>query len=94
MRDAKRRARKLNAMPVWLTEEHHQQIQAIYDQRSDLTEEHGIAYDVDHIVPLQNPYVCGLHVPWNLQILTSTENQQKSNNFRVEDAEPDTELVF
>lgn len=36
---------------------------------------------VDHIVPLFHPLVCGLHNEFNLEILTSAENNKKSNNW-------------
>lgn len=70
--EAARRATKVRATPHWLTEEHSREIQAIYNTCP-------AGCHVDHIVPLVSEVVCGLHVPWNLQILTAEENRAKSN---------------
>ena len=76
---AKRRAAKLQRTPKWLSNLQLQQIQIFYDAAASLTKELGIKFEVDHIVPLQGELVSGLHVPWNLQVLTKTENLSKSN---------------
>lgn len=68
----KRKCRKMKAMPSWLNEEQLNEIKEIYEQRKD--GEH-----VDHIIPLKNEKVCGLHVPWNLRIISAKENMRKGN---------------
>jgi hypothetical protein len=39
----------------------------------------GQPYEVDHIVPLNHPLVCGLHVPANLKVVTRAQNRSKHN---------------
>ena len=34
---------------------------------------------VDHIEPLKGVDRCGLHVPWNLQLMTRSQNSKKGN---------------
>ncbi len=78
---AKRRAAKDQRTPNWLTHEHKAAILRVYSERARLTKETGVVHHVDHIVPLRGKNVSGLHVPWNLQVLTAKENLSKSNKF-------------
>lgn len=71
-----RRARIARATPPWLTAKQKREIRAFYIEAAAREGE----WHVDHIVPLKGRNVCGLHVPWNLQILTGTENRRKSNS--------------
>lgn len=41
----------------------------------------GIPHQLDHIVPLNNPRVCGLTVPWNLQVVPARVNNAKSGSW-------------
>lgn len=79
---AKRRASKLEATPSWLTKAQHAEMTDIYKQAKELEKIFfNRKFHVDHIIPLQGKDVCGLHVPWNLQILTAEENIAKSNKY-------------
>lgn len=80
---AKRYSIKLQAAPIWLTSEHYKQIDLFYTEATRITKETGIKHHVDHIIPLQGKEVKGLHVPWNLQILTAKENVRKHNKVLI-----------
>ena len=78
----KRKAMKLQAMPKWLTSEHLKEIEALYVEAMELRWlNENQELHVDHIIPLSNDNVCGLHVPWNLQVLSGSLNCKKSNKF-------------
>ena len=79
---ANRRATRLNATPAWLTDKQQAEMAAIYKEAMAMEKQTGILHHVDHIVPLKGKNVSGLHVPWNLQILTATENMSKGNRLQ------------
>jgi len=56
-------------------------IRAIYLECARISRETGIPHEVDHIVPITSPYVCGLHCEANLRIITKEENRKKKNSF-------------
>jgi hypothetical protein len=65
------------ATPDWLTKEHWKEIAEIYEKARLVTIETGVLHDVDHIWPLKSDTSCGLHVPWNLQVITHARNVAK-----------------
>jgi hypothetical protein len=74
-------ASKLNATPSWLTEGHLKDIDDYYLLAKECEMLSGDKYHVDHIIPLQGVSVCGLHVPWNLQVLPADVNMRKNNRY-------------
>jgi 5-methylcytosine-specific restriction endonuclease McrA len=74
-----RRRKHRSATPPWITKEQKLEMRALYLQAQQLTKITGEKYEVDHKVPLIHPDVCGLHVPWNLVVITKEENLKKSN---------------
>ena len=74
-----RKRRHRDATPKWITTGHKLAMRQLYLQAMELTKLTGERYVVDHIVPLISDAVCGLHVPWNLRVITQEENLRKSN---------------
>lgn len=75
-------ASKLKSIPKWLSEEQKQQILTEYSLAVWCSEVMKTPYHVDHIVPLRGENVCGLHVPWNLQVIPASVNIAKSNKWK------------
>lgn len=68
---AKRRKSVKVATPRWVDQK---EIKKVYLNKPE-------GMQVDHIVPLRGKNVSGLHVPWNLQYLTPSQNYAKGNNW-------------
>ena len=78
--DNKNRRRKhRQASPPWLTRKQRFEMRELYKIATTMVQTTGVKYVVDHIVPLRSEFVCGLHVPWNLRVITQEENLKKSN---------------
>lgn len=78
-RSAKQSARKagiLHATPKWANEFF---IDEIYHLAALRTKMLGFPWHVDHVVPLNSPLVCGLHVEHNLRVIPASENIKKHN---------------
>ena len=75
-RVVKRNAQKLRATPAWANEFFIEEAYRLSELRTKML---GYRWHVDHIVPLQSPFVCGLHVESNLRVIPGVENLRKGN---------------
>ena len=76
---SRRRYAIRRATPPWLTRLHRKAMSGIRLSARALTAATGIEHHVDHIYPLRAKISCGLHVPWNLQIMAGALNCSKQN---------------
>lgn len=75
----KRRARKLCATPPWFGELDDFVLLEAAQLCTDRQRATGVAWHIDHMVPLQARRACGLHYYGNIQVIPSTLNVRKGN---------------
>jgi len=73
-----REERTKRATPPWVKKS---ELAKIHAKRIELEERVEKKLNVDHIVPLVHSDFCGLNIPQNLQITSSTYNLSKGNKF-------------
>lgn len=75
----KRAESERNARLSWVDAEHIRKIGEIYVSARLVELNTGVRMQVDHIIPLRGKTVCGLHVWWNLEVISAHANASKSN---------------
>lgn len=70
--------------PPWVN---RQRLEALRREAIWMSVMTGVEHVLDHIVPLNHPRVCGLTVPWNLQIIPKKVNDAKGNRWCPEQGE-------
>lgn len=76
--EIRRRTSKTQAEVAWADTFLIGEIYSLSKLRTKLT---GVKFAVDHIVPLRNKHVCGLHVESNLRIVENHINVKKGNRW-------------
>lgn len=68
-------------IPGWLTKNNKIEMEWAKKIARERSKETGIRHHADHIIPFHGKIISGLHVPWNVQIITEKENMLKQNSF-------------
>lgn len=77
-KDYRKRKKLKQATPKWTDPT---EIRRVYQECIRISEETGVEMVVDHIIPISNPTVCGLHIPENLKVVSRTYKKVKGNKF-------------
>ena len=64
------------AAPPWVR---MRDFKSLHEEAKFRTRATGILHVLDHIIPITHPLVCGLMVPWNIQVIDYKLNARKSN---------------
>lgn len=78
-----RKAAYLQRTPAWLTVDEHWMIEQAYELAALRTKMFGVAWHVDHVLPLRGKTVSGLHTPYNMQVILGSENCRKGNRMEL-----------
>lgn len=71
------------ATPKWVRLHYAEEMKYLVTLREDATRLTGEQHHLDHVVPITHPEICGLNVPWNLQVIPATHNLSKGNTYQT-----------
>lgn len=81
---------KKNRTPSWYSEADDAFLEDLMEQQELINDAWGLAYDIDHIIPIQGDSekntgvkVCGLHCKENWQLIPATENRSKGCQYEA-----------
>jgi hypothetical protein len=89
-----RASAKKKANIYWDNYSIRQRLIAIYDAKRQMQKSSDIKLHVDHIIPIKGNNVCGLHVPWNLQVITASDNCSHKNLIKSVPAHVDSACLM
>lgn len=80
------RLRRVLALPDHLEELNEFCISELYQHANDMELLTGDKWHVDHIAPKLGKNISGLHIWYNMRVITAEENLKKGNRFRAHQA--------